>query len=96
MAFASAQSINVHVYVYTDESCTSQYGSVHVLTANVSRPDVNALHEHPEQRPYADVDRYVPMLHGQQHSQLRSIGPPREETITLTLTLARRRKETLA
>ena len=39
---ASALSIDVHVYVYTDAGCTSQYGDVHVLTANVSRPDVNA------------------------------------------------------
>ena len=40
---ASAQSIDVHVYVYTDEGCTSLYGDVHVLTANVSRPDVNEV-----------------------------------------------------
>lgn len=39
---ASSQSIDVHVYVYTDAGCTSQYGDVHVLTANVSRPDVNS------------------------------------------------------
>ena len=38
---APSQSIDVHVYVYTDAGCTSQYGDVHVLTANVSRPDVN-------------------------------------------------------
>ena len=39
---ASSQSIDVHAYVYTDEGCTSQYGDVHVLTANVSRADVNS------------------------------------------------------
>lgn len=39
---ASSVSIGVHVYVYTDAGCTSQYGDVHVLTANVSRPDVNS------------------------------------------------------
>ena len=40
---APAQSIDVHVYVYTDEGCTNQYGDIHVLTANVSRPDVNEV-----------------------------------------------------
>ena len=39
---ASSVSIGVHVYVYTDAGCTNQYGDVHVLTANVSRPDVNS------------------------------------------------------
>ncbi len=39
---ASTVSIGVHVYVYTDAGCTSQYGNIHVLTANVSRPDVNS------------------------------------------------------
>ena len=39
---ASAQSIDVHVYIYTDADCTNQYGGIHVLTANQSRPDVNA------------------------------------------------------
>ena len=38
---ASSTSIDVHVYVYTDEGCTSRYGDIHVLKANVSRPDVN-------------------------------------------------------
>ena len=38
---ASDTSIDVHVYVYTDAGCTSRYGNIHVLTANVSRPDVN-------------------------------------------------------
>ncbi len=39
---ASTQSIDVQVYVYTDASCTCQYGDVHTITADVSRPDVNA------------------------------------------------------
>ena len=39
---ASAQSIGVHVYVYTDEGCTSQYGDVRMPTANVPRSDVNS------------------------------------------------------
>ena len=38
---ASATSLDVHVYVYTDAGCTSRYGDIQVLTANVSRPDVN-------------------------------------------------------
>ena len=38
---ASSQSINVHVYFYADSGCTIQYGDVRILTANVSRPDVN-------------------------------------------------------
>ena len=39
----SSQSIDVHVYLYTDSGCTSQYGGIRVLTANVSRPDVNQV-----------------------------------------------------
>lgn len=39
---ASAQSIEVHVYIYTDESCSQQYGDYHRIMADVSRPDVNA------------------------------------------------------
>ncbi len=38
---ASSQSINVHVYFYTDAGCTNQYGGIYVTKANVSRPDVN-------------------------------------------------------
>ena len=37
----SSQSIDVHVYLYTDSGCTSRYGDIRVLTANVPRPDVN-------------------------------------------------------
>ena len=40
---ASSQSINVHVYFYADSGCTIQYGDVRILTANVSRPDVNRV-----------------------------------------------------
>ena len=39
----SSQSIDVHVYLYTDSGCTSQYGGISVLTANASRPDVNQV-----------------------------------------------------
>ena len=38
---ASSTSIDIHVYVYTDEACQTQYGDIHVVKANVSRPDVN-------------------------------------------------------
>ena len=38
---APSQSIDVHVRLYTDPGCTNLYGDAHVLTANVSRPDVN-------------------------------------------------------
>lgn len=38
---ASSQSIDVHVYFYTDAGCTNRYGGIHVTKANVSRPDVN-------------------------------------------------------
>ncbi len=38
---ASSQSIGIHVYLYADSGCAIQYGDVRVLTANVSRPDVN-------------------------------------------------------
>ena len=38
----SSQSINIHVYFYADSGCTIQYGDVRILTANASRPDVNA------------------------------------------------------
>ena len=34
----SSQSIDVHVYLYTDSGCTSQYGGISVLTANASMP----------------------------------------------------------
>ena len=37
----SSQSIDVHVYLYADSACTIRYGDIRVLTANVSRPDVN-------------------------------------------------------
>ena len=37
----SSQSIDVHVYLYTDSGCTSRYGDIRALTANVPRPDVN-------------------------------------------------------
>ena len=38
---ASSQSIDVHVYVYTDAECTNRYGDIHIIKANISRPDVN-------------------------------------------------------
>lgn len=38
---ASATSIDVHVYVYTDEACQNRYGDIHILKADVERTDVN-------------------------------------------------------
>ena len=39
---ASAESIDVQVYVYTDAGCTSQYGDTHTINADVPRADVNS------------------------------------------------------
>ena len=39
---ASSQSIDVHVYVYTDAGCTNRYGNINIIKADVSRPDVNS------------------------------------------------------
>ena len=39
-----SQSLTVHVYLYTDSGCTSQYGDTRILTANVLRSDVNQAH----------------------------------------------------
>jgi hypothetical protein len=39
-----SQSLTVHVYLYTDSGCTSQYGDTRILTANVARSDVNQAH----------------------------------------------------
>ena len=38
---AASQSIDIHIHLYADAGCTSQYGDIRVLTANVPRPDVN-------------------------------------------------------
>ena len=40
----STESIDVQVYVYTDASCTNQYGSTHIIHTNVPRPDVNTYY----------------------------------------------------
>ena len=59
-------SLDVHVYVYTDASCSSQsqYGQIHVLHADVPRPDVNSAytiignHGFNETIPIADPGNY--------------------------------------
>jgi len=59
-------SLDVHVYVYTDASCSSQsqYGQIHILHTNVPRPDVNSAysivgnHGFDETIPIADAGNY--------------------------------------
>ena len=41
---ASSASIDVHVYIYSDEACKNEYKVVNLGPADVSRPDVNAAH----------------------------------------------------
>jgi len=38
---APSKSLDVHVYVYTDEGCTNQYGGIYVIKAEWQRHDVN-------------------------------------------------------
>ena len=41
---APSKSLDVHVYVYTDEGCTNQYGGIYVIKAEWQRHDVNEAH----------------------------------------------------
>ena len=40
---APSQSLDIHVYLYSDSGCANQYGNIRLLSANVSRPDVNQV-----------------------------------------------------
>lgn len=89
---APSQSIDIHVYFYADSGCTSQYGDVRVLTANVPRPDVNQAkeitgdHGFKADIPVADAGTYWVMFfaidaNGNGNPQ---IGAARSVTVTKT------------